>query len=283
MITPDVASRIHRASYVPEHLVPLMTAVSGGEPFSQDGFVFYARDDWVIAVGYRLDAPATEAFLHQFVQGLRRRFRPRRLWVVWEQVPRALRTRCRIAQEDVYYRIGLDAFRIPPRLERSIGRAAETLSVHRESRFSEEHERLMEAFLAGKGPPPLIQAFYRRMPALVETSPTAFLLDARDREGRLQAFQVVEEAASSFDCYVVGCRALDGGVPHASDLLMYGLVQGAIAKGKPLVQLGLGVNAGIRRFKEKWGGRPFLRYTSCLFSSPWQGLLEGLGDAAGRV
>ncbi|MDD5245241.1 MAG: hypothetical protein PHU49_14630, partial [Syntrophorhabdaceae bacterium] len=31
-------------------------------------------------------------------------------------------------------------------------------------------------------------------------------------------------------------------------------------KGKNLINLGLGVNSGIRRFKEKWGGVPFLRY-----------------------
>lgn len=30
--------------------------------------------------------------------------------------------------------------------------------------------------------------------------------------------------------------------------------------GKGYINLGLGVNEGIRRFKEKWGGIPFLRY-----------------------
>jgi hypothetical protein len=35
--------------------------------------------------------------------------------------------------------------------------------------------------------------------------------------------------------------------------------------GKAYVQLGLGVNPGIRRFKEKWGGKPTLPYEHCKY------------------
>jgi hypothetical protein len=34
----------------------------------------------------------------------------------------------------------------------------------------------------------------------------------------------------------------------------------ARSRGKSNLQLGLGVNPGIRRFKQKWGGQPFLDY-----------------------
>jgi len=33
--------------------------------------------------------------------------------------------------------------------------------------------------------------------------------------------------------------------------------------GKHTIHLGLGVNQGIRRFKEKWGGIPSLDYEFC--------------------
>jgi hypothetical protein len=33
--------------------------------------------------------------------------------------------------------------------------------------------------------------------------------------------------------------------------------------GKQNINLGLGVNEGIRRFKEKWGGVPSLNYEFC--------------------
>ena len=53
-------------------------------------------------------------------------------------------------------------------------------------------------------------------------------------------------------------------VPGASDLLFYEMVNLAHTAGKKAVNLGLGINAGIRRFKEKWGGAPFLDYSSGL-------------------
>jgi hypothetical protein len=42
------------------------------------------------------------------------------------------------------------------------------------------------------------------------------------------------------------------------------MVNLAQTEGKKAVNLGLGVNSGIRRFKEKWGGVPFLNYSSAL-------------------
>jgi hypothetical protein len=36
-------------------------------------------------------------------------------------------------------------------------------------------------------------------------------------------------------------------------------------KEKKTINLGLGVNEGIRRFKKKWGGVPFLNYEFCEF------------------
>ena len=52
-------------------------------------------------------------------------------------------------------------------------------------------------------------------------------------------------------------------IPHASDLLMRETVNIARKEGKKYIHLGLGVNDGIRKFKEKWGGYPFLRYEYC--------------------
>ena len=53
-------------------------------------------------------------------------------------------------------------------------------------------------------------------------------------------------------------------VPGASDLLLREMVNLAHAEGKKTINLGLGINTGIRRFKEKWGGVPFLPYTSAI-------------------
>ena len=44
------------------------------------------------------------------------------------------------------------------------------------------------------------------------------------------------------------------------------MVRLAQAEGKRYLNLGLGINPGIRRFKEKWGAAAFLPYESALVS-----------------
>ena len=99
---------------------------------------------------------------------------------------------------------------------------------------------------------------------------TSCLLNARDARGRLAAFFVVELAAEQFDTHVLGCYSKKNYAPHASDLLFAEMIRFARERGKPGINLGLGVNAGIRRFKMKWGGEPYLPYEfcECYFGAP---------------
>ena len=53
-------------------------------------------------------------------------------------------------------------------------------------------------------------------------------------------------------------------MPGASDYLFDEMVRLAQSKGKRAINLGLGIHAGIRRFKEKWGGKAFLEHRSVL-------------------
>jgi hypothetical protein len=46
--------------------------------------------------------------------------------------------------------------------------------------------------------------------------------------------------------------------------------------GKRSINMGLGINSGVRRFKEKWGAAAFLRYESALVRRKRPGLLSAL-------
>ncbi|WP_300686979.1 TraB/GumN family protein, partial [uncultured Bilophila sp.] len=63
-----------------------------------------------------------------------------------------------------------------------------------------------------------------------------------------------------FCSYVIGAHSRAYYTPHAADLLFARMLEAARREGKGYIHLGLGVNEGIRRFKEKWGGRPALPY-----------------------
>ena len=55
-------------------------------------------------------------------------------------------------------------------------------------------------------------------------------------------------------------------MPGASDLLLEAVIGAARSEGKRLVNLGLGINPGVRRFKQKWGGEPLLPYAYCRYA-----------------
>jgi lysylphosphatidylglycerol synthetase-like protein (DUF2156 family) len=101
------------------------------------------------------------------------------------------------------------------------------------------------------------------MPDYIGHSSTAFVLNAREKKGKLCAFYVVDLAAGGFTTYVLGTYSKKNYVPHASDLLFLEMMELTREHGKDIINLGLGVNQGIRRFKEKWGGVPFLKYEFC--------------------
>ena len=89
------------------------------------------------------------------------------------------------------------------------------------------------------------------------------MFEAR-RGKELAAFNIVDLGSANYAFYLFSFRSHKIKVPGASDLLFHEMVKLAHAAGKKAVNLGLGVNAGIRRFKEKWGGAPFLNYSSVL-------------------
>jgi hypothetical protein len=81
---------------------------------------------------------------------------------------------------------------------------------------------------------------------------------------RLVAFSIVDMGSARYAFYQFNFRSSKIAVPGASDLLFIEMVRLAQSEGKEAINLGLGVHTGIRHFKEKWGGEPFLSHNSVL-------------------
>jgi hypothetical protein len=84
---------------------------------------------------------------------------------------------------------------------------------------------------------------------------------------------------------VLGCHSKENYVSHASDLLFSEMIRYTRKHGKSRINLGLGVNSGIRRFKTKWGGQPYLDYEFCeyYFGPPKQlSILDALLGEKGK-
>lgn len=262
-LTAEQEASVLARAYVPEHIPGLMAGVSGAQPFLVADHLCLARDDWLIFVGYPLDGPfSAERCAAAVAQACNKVHRPHVLWFIGPETPADLAAGCRTRQSDFYYRLALPAA-IKPALAREVRVAATTLTAIAGRAFTAEHAALADELLARASLAPMVAALYRAMPDYLARSPSAVVLDARDAAGRLVAFTVVEQAALAFDAYVLGAYSRRNYAPHASDLLTATMIERAQAAGKRWLDLGLGVNAGIRRFKQKWGGAPALAYEFC--------------------
>jgi hypothetical protein len=268
MIAGHEESRILRSATVPEHLVSLVRLVSGGEPFLVEDHVCYAGEDWCILVGFPLAGSAAPDALPGLVDRVERRFRPIRLWLVTPEIPATLASRCRERESDAYYTLPLAAFAVPAALRRTLRRASAEIAVERGRSLTEGHQAAIAEFLARAAVPPRIEHLYQAMAHYTARAAGAAVLTARDATGAIAALYVVDLAAERFATYVVGCHSRKHYVPGASDVLFAEMAALAREHGKEYLHLGLGVNPGIRRFKEKWGGVASLRYEACECARP---------------
>jgi hypothetical protein len=263
MITPKDEDYILARAYVPEHIVSLMALISQGDPFLKEDHLVFVKDNWLIFVGYPLDGNFSEERCEPILKQVVETFRPEYLWFVGPELPASLSDSGRERQTDQYYKLELDQVKLRPSLQRMAEKASEELTVEKGHSISKEHEALIEELLKREELPPRLRELYRAMPYYVAHSSSAWTLNARSKNGKLSAFSVVELGANHFSTYVLGAHSKKHYVPHASDLLFLEMIKLTQEHEKKVINLGLGVNEGIRRFKEKWGGIPYLNYEFC--------------------
>jgi hypothetical protein len=263
MITLAEEAYILTKAYIPEHIVSLMTLISKGEPFFREDYLGFVKDNWLILVGYPLEGNFSREGCERILNRAVETFRPEVLWFIGPEIPSALIHCCGERQTDQYYTLDIEQTKPKPSLRRAVKKASEELIVERGRLISGEHEGLITELLKREELPDRVRELYRAMPDYIGGSSSAWVLNARDKAGRLCAFIVVELGAKNFSAYILGSHSKKHYAPHASDLLFLEMINLTREYGKDTIQLGLGVNEGIRRFKAKWGGKPFLRYEFC--------------------
>jgi hypothetical protein len=263
MVTSEDEAYILTRAYVPEHIVSLMAGISKGEPFLMEDYLCFAKDNWLILVGYPLEGNFSRERCERILKQAVETFRPEYLWFIGSEILPSLQGSCKERQTDQYYKFDLNQTKLKPSLQRVADKASKELIVERGHSISKEHGALISELLKREKLPPRVKELYRAMPDYVVQSSTASVLNARDKNGKVCAFFVVELGAKNFSTYVLGSHSKKHYVPHASDLLFLEMIKLTRENGKDTINLGLGVNEGIRRFKRKWGGIPFLNYEFC--------------------
>jgi len=263
VITPQEEAYILERAYIPEHIINLMASISKGEPFLTEEHLGFVKDNWLIFVGYPLDGNLSQVRSERVMKQAVETFRPEYLWFIGPEILPSLSDSCNERETDRYYTLDVEQTKLKPSLQRIAEKASKEATVERSRSFSKEHQALTAELLKREKLPPRVRELYRAMPDYVSRSSTACTLNAWDRNGKLSAFFVVELGAKNFSTYVLGCHSKKHYVPHASDLLFLEMIKLTREHSKHTINLGLGVNQGIRRFKEKWGGTPYLNYEFC--------------------
>ena len=280
MLSPEQAEYISRKAYVPEHIINLMVGISDGESFLVGDYVFFAKGDWLIFIGYPLGLAYQVNDFTAALNDTIKKFNPRYTWFIAPEMPEPFLHAARQRESDEYYKLDIQNQQVKKNLIQTIQKASADLTIEKSRHFSKEHVTLTREFLRREKISPRVSELFRRIPEYVARSSTSLVLSAWDPNRNLSAFYVIELAAWEFATYVVGCFSKSHYVPHASDLLFFEMINLAKENHKEYIHLGLGVNEGIRRFKKKWGGIPFLKYEFCELSAgpeepiPWLRSLE---------
>ena len=283
MISKAQEEYILRQAYVPEHIPNLMVGVSKGEPYLIGDYVIFIKDDWLIFVGYPLNRDCRPEFFATILQETIKKFNPTYTWFVAPEIPDSILQSARQREGDEYYKLEMGNHDVKKGLMRIVKKASEALTIEKSRQFSEEHVDLTRDFLEKESPPPRIKELFLQMTEYVPYSKTSFVLNARDQQKKLSAYYIIELGAEEFATYVVGCFSRKNYVAHASDLLFYEMTKLAKEYHKAYIHLGLGVNEGIRRFKKKWGGFPFLKYESGELVSATRGPLSWMKALGTRL
>lgn len=275
MIGPDRLGRITAEASVPEQVTGYVQAISDSRPERFGACVGYLSAENRVLVGYPLPDPADEAAMAEAVAQLLQRPGPGRVTVIGPARPPQAPAGA-VSISDDYY--GLP---IPPpvpgqKLRNLLRRAERELAVNGGGQLEEDHRALVGRYLRERSLSAGTRYIFGRLAAYLEASPTSLLVSARRADGRLAAFSVGEFGSLHTAFFMFSFRDPEAAVPGSADLLLGALLDEAGRRGQTRMNLGLGVNAGIRRFKEKWGADIFLPYVETSWEIRPAGLLSRL-------
>jgi hypothetical protein len=281
MISPDRLSRASAEAAVPEQVVAYVTAVAGLRPRMVGPCVGYATDGDVVLVGYPLHDPRDEAAMATAVQEALRTPGLSRITVIGPARPPQAPARSRL-MEDCYLVLPLPRPAPRQKLRNLLRRAGRELTIDRGRRCGEDHMALVGRYLNERDLEAGTRHIFRQLPAYLQASSGSLLFSARRVDGRLAAFCVGEFVSLSTAFFMFCFRDRDHAPPGSTDLLLAELLDEASRRGHTRVNLGLGVNAGVRFFKQKWGAEALLPYVEVSwepasrgFFSHFRGMIRG--------
>lgn len=281
MIGPDRLARVTAEAVVPEQVVAYVSAVAGSRPRMVGPCVAYESDGELILVGYPLHDPRDERAMAEAVNQALQIPGLRRITVIGPATPKAAPPGGRM-EEDCYYALPVPPPEPAQKLRNILRRANRELTVERGRHWGDDHLHLVQRYLDERHLAAGTRQIFERLPGYLAASPGSLLFSARLADGRLAAFAVGEFASLHTAFFMFCFRNSRLAPPGSADLVLSGLLDEAAQRGHPRMNLGLGINEGIRFFKRKWGPVSFLPYVQMTWEPPSPSLFSHLRSLLSR-
>ncbi len=275
MTGPDRLARITAEASVPEQVTQYVQAASGARPELFGACVGYLSGENRVLVGYPLTGPADQAAMAAAVAQMLQRPGPGRVIVIGPARPPQAPADV-VSISDHYYGLPIPPPAPGQKLRNMLRRAQRELTVDSGGNLEKDHRALVDRYLRERPLPAGTRHIFGRLAAYLEASATSLLVSARRMDGRLAAFSVGEFGSLHTAFFMFSFRDREAAVPGSADLLLGALLDEGRRRGQARMNLGLGVNAGIRRFKAKWGADVFLPYVETSWEIRPAGLLARL-------
>lgn len=265
MITTEEEDYIRGHAYLPEHITGYVMAISNVEPSLINNYLcYFDGKKQIVFVGYPFESLFEESLMKEALDAAIERFKPDQIALIAPVISISQGV-CSKRESDYYYKLELSNLHIHQKLKNIIKRASRELYIEKGHELSDEHIQLISEFLDSHRVNAETRYIFERIPQYVSSVPSASVFSVRDRARKLVAFDIAEFGAKDYAFYMFNFISRHQPIPGASDLLLYEVIKAAKEEGKSAINLGLGINKGVKFFKKKWGGIPFLNYEFCLY------------------
>lgn len=256
-----VADRASANAVTPDQLIPYAQSVCGLESRLINDCVLYLGGASGVLVAYPLHDPLDFESAEKAVELAASLPELNNLAVLGAKRPRCAppEASCR---EDAYLQIELPAREPRGKLANMLRRASRDVAIETASgqgAWRQEHQKLAENFCGRQALDSGSIFLFEHLEPYFGAAPEALLFSARTSDNALAGLAIGDFTSLGTAFYMFAFRRQDA-PPGTADLLLAAIIAEAQRRGHERVNLGLGINTGVKFFKKKWGATEFLPF-----------------------
>ncbi len=257
-------SYIQAQAYTPDQLLNYVYSVSNLQSELIGAYLLHKKQSSCVLVGYNLENPSDISELDNAIKEVLRADTMQEITVLAPIRPQSAPNYAQSLEQDFYYFLDLPV-KPKAKIKNMLNRAKKEAFVTQtsgQSAWSGEHHALMLSSLKNKQLDQAQVIIMQGIEKYILSSSDCVLFSAySNKTNSLLACALADFSSFSTAFYMYAFRKEeDENVPGVADLVLYELLKEAQQRGYNKCNLGLGINDGIRFFKEKWGAKASLAF-----------------------